>query len=533
MMTKRVCIVGAGVAGLAAIKSCLEDGLTPVCYEQSADIGGLWNYSDDVKEGEPSLYRSCVINTSKEMTCYSDFPIPEDYPNFMSHRNFKRYLDLYTDTFKLRKYVSFCHRVQSIKKSSKIDNGLWYVTVLDLKTGQRREETVDFVLVCNGHLHEPNVPNVKGLETFQGRVLHTYDYKDFRGFEDKNVLVLGIGNSAADVACELSRHAKHVYVSTRRGTYVIQRAGDFGHPFDMAAIQRWVQKLPRSLMRPYHFHKINRKYRHARYGLAPNFRFEGGAVTISDDLPNRILVGAISVHDNVDHFTATSAVLEDGTTIRDLDCVVLGTGYTYSFPFLDAETVKVEKKFPRLYQLVFPPDMPCTLAVIGLVQPFGALPPVLEMQARAATAVFSGKSRLPSPEDMEQWLELRQQFIKAKYVDSPRFNIQIYFIQYLDELSSMIGCKPQLWKYFLTNPKLWYKLVFGPATPSQWRLEGPNKWPGAETAIMTVEARTYFPMKTRQAGVAETEGLYDGWLHLLALLAGLVFGLLLLRLCLA
>ena len=66
------------------------------------------------------------------------------------------------------------------------------------------------MLVCNGHLTEPNKPKIPGLEKFKGRVLHTHDYKDFRGFEDKRVLVVGIGNSAADVACELSRHASHV-----------------------------------------------------------------------------------------------------------------------------------------------------------------------------------------------------------------------------------------------------------------------------------------------------------------------------------
>ena len=71
-------------------------------------------------------------------------------------------------------------------------------------------KVVDFVMVCNGHLHEANLPQLKGLASFTGRVLHTHDYKDFRGFEGKKVLVVGIGNSGADVACELSRHAKHV-----------------------------------------------------------------------------------------------------------------------------------------------------------------------------------------------------------------------------------------------------------------------------------------------------------------------------------
>lgn len=110
-------------------------------------------------------------------------------------------------------------------------------------------------------------------------------------------------------------------------------------------------------------------------------RFDAGAVTISDDLPNRILVGAITVHDNVSRFTSSGVVLDDGSIIEDLDIVVLATGFTYSFPFLDRDLVKVEDQFPHLYHLIFPPNVqPCTLAVIGLVQPFGSLPPILEMQ---------------------------------------------------------------------------------------------------------------------------------------------------------
>ena len=106
-MPKKCCIIGAGVAGLTSIKHCLEVGIEPTCFEKDDDIGGLWNYHDEAKDGFPSLYKSCRINTSKEMTCFSDFPIPKEFPNFMHHTDFKRYLDMYADCFKLRKYIKF------------------------------------------------------------------------------------------------------------------------------------------------------------------------------------------------------------------------------------------------------------------------------------------------------------------------------------------------------------------------------------------------------------------------------------------
>lgn len=165
----------------------------------------------EVKEGEPSLYSSCVINTSKEMTCYSDFPIPKEFPNFMSHKYFQKYLQDYADFFCLRQHINFEHRVKTIQKSGDfVRTGKWDMRIEDLRSHQIRTETVDFVMVCNGHLHEPNIPKFPGLDTFKGRVLHTHDYKDFQGFEGKRILVVGIGNSGADVACELSRHAEHV-----------------------------------------------------------------------------------------------------------------------------------------------------------------------------------------------------------------------------------------------------------------------------------------------------------------------------------
>ena len=103
--------------------------------------------------------------------------------------------------------------VTKVQKADNFEeNGQWIVTTKGLSDQKEMREKYDFVLVCNGHLTEPNKPHVPGLEKFQGKVLHTHDYKDFRGFEDKRILVIGIGNSAADVACELSRHASHVSI---------------------------------------------------------------------------------------------------------------------------------------------------------------------------------------------------------------------------------------------------------------------------------------------------------------------------------
>lgn len=116
--------------------------------------------------------------------------------------------------------------------------------------------------------------------------------------------------------------------------------------------------------------------------------------TINDDLPNRIISGRVLVKPNVQEFTETSAIFEDGTR-EDIDAVVFATGYSFSFPFLEGCVKAVENQIP-LYKFMFPPDLEKpTLAFIGLVQPLGAIMPISELQCRWATRVFKGKRCKP------------------------------------------------------------------------------------------------------------------------------------------
>ena len=101
--------------------------------------------------------------------------------------------------------------VVSVRKAKNFEeNGQWIVTTKDATSQREYTEVYDFVMACNGHLCEPNIPKIAGLDIFKGKVMHSHDYKDFHGFEDKRVIVVGTGSSASDVACELSHHASQV-----------------------------------------------------------------------------------------------------------------------------------------------------------------------------------------------------------------------------------------------------------------------------------------------------------------------------------
>lgn len=189
----KIAIIGAGVSGLASIKSCLDEGLEPVCFEKSEEIGGLWKFSDDATSAtkQGSVYESTVINTSKEMTCFSDFPAPKHFPPFMPRGHVEEYLRMYAEHFDLVKFIRFQSIVLDISRTQDHrETGQWRVCYKD-DNENVSESIFDGVMICNGHLSKPFLPAFKGLNSFQGRRLHSHAYKSYRGYESKVVLVIG------------------------------------------------------------------------------------------------------------------------------------------------------------------------------------------------------------------------------------------------------------------------------------------------------------------------------------------------------
>lgn len=99
----------------------------------------------------------------------------------------------------------------------------------------------------------------------------------------------------------------------------------------------------------------------------------------------------MTVKPNIREFTETSVVFEDGSVMENVDVVIFATGYSYAYPFMDDSIVKNDKNKVSLYKGVFPPKLEKpTLAVIGLVQSLGGIPPTSDVQARWAVRVIKG-----------------------------------------------------------------------------------------------------------------------------------------------
>uniref|UniRef100_A0A8C9VVL5 Flavin-containing monooxygenase n=1 Tax=Scleropages formosus TaxID=113540 RepID=A0A8C9VVL5_SCLFO len=502
-MARRVAVIGAGSSGLTCIKCCLEEGLEPVCFESSDDIGGLWRFKEIPEPERSSTYRSLVTNTSKEMMCFSDLPMPAHFPNFMHNSQLLQYLQLYAAHFNLLQHIHFQTTVLTVKQRPDFAcSGQWEVLTED-RDGLKKIHIFDAVLVCTGHYTKPVMPlkDFPGFETFKGEYCHSSEYKDPEPYKGKKVMVVGIGNSGGDIAVELSRVAKKTFLSTRQGAWVLSRISLKGRPIDMIGVTRLLGLvtllLPRRLVNWACERELNQKYDHRLYGLMPKNRFLDQRPLVNDDLPGCILLGGLVIKPNIQEFQGSNVVFEDETVEEQIDTVIFCTGYTHNFPFLSTSLFTGPSFNLTLYKHVLPPMLEHpTLAIIGLIEAWGPIMPVVEMQARWATRVISGNLFLPYYVVFNQ-MKNHFDVIFPRYPCPKHADLQLEYIPYMDELANELGVRPNILRLLLTDPRLGFSVLFGPCTPYQFRLRGPGKWAGARNAILTVWDRVSKPMMTR------------------------------------
>lgn len=503
---KRICIIGGGASGITAAKACIEEGHDYVIYEMYHTFGGLWRYRDEDINGLASVAAATIINSSKEMSAFSDFPPREHYPNYMHNSRMIEYIEDYAKFVGCQDKMFFQHKILQVTKAESFDrDGRWDVEIEDMKNKRVFRHTFDGVMVCTGHHVTPSWASFPGQEKFKGQILHTHSYKKPSEFVGKKVVVVGIGNSGGDVAVELSMVNPKVYLSTRRGAWVVHRVGPHGKPFDTLFLRRWVNALFNTV--PYRIvcstseNFINFHFDHSQFRIKPKHRIFEQHIMVNDALPNRILSGTIEMKNNIERITETGVVFEGETEETECDVIILATGYKVDFPFIDQSLVPVVDNKVDLYKYVFAPNLqphPETLAFIALAQPIGALFPIAEMHSRWYALVMSGKRQLPSQEKMLKDIQKKHKYLESRYYGGPRNTLQVDWINYMDELAELIGCKPSVSKYLFKDPKLWWHLVAGPCFPYQYRLEGPHAWTEARKCILEAKNRIKAPLLTRK-----------------------------------
>lgn len=417
------CVIGAGAAGLAAGAALAERDVSFAWFEKGSMVGGLWRIDND--NGGVAAYSTLHLNSSRPMSEYPSYPMPEDWPDYPSHKLVGQYFQQFAEDRGLLERITFNTEVTGVEPLPGVgmpgDNG-WAVTTGDGKTTRYR-----YVLVANGHHSEPKVPTFSG--TFSGETLHAHDYTDPSVFEDKDVLVVGVGNSGMDLTCDAVRSAHHVFASTRHGVHVIPKYL-LGRPPDQLGsrfsayipfeVERTVQEL---LLRV----SVGRPQDR---GLpAPDHRLLDAHPSVSSEFLDRVGHGDIVVKPSIECLEGDKVRFVDGT-VEHVDLLVYATGYDVTLPFLSPELLDPTGNRMPLYQRVVAPDLP-GLFFLGYIQSVGSGIPLAAYQAEWVADLVTGVAALPSEEAMRRRIAEEEEQMQRRYVRSERHTMQVDYWRYI------------------------------------------------------------------------------------------------------
>jgi cation diffusion facilitator CzcD-associated flavoprotein CzcO len=361
-----VCVIGAGSSGIAAARTLHAQGFDFDVYEASDRVGGNWVFRN--RNGMSSSDATLHINTSRERMESPDFPMPRSYPDFPHHTHIARYFDDYVDHFGFRDRIRFETAVQ---RAERAPGGGWDVTA----GGATRH--YDALIVANGHHCDPRWPEppFPGSDSFAGERIHSHSYTDPDQLRDRDVVVLGMGNSAMDIAVDASYAARSTYLAARRGGHVIPKS-IWGRPIDQLGASPRIQFAARRAL----IAGMLRVYQGEmeRFGLPrPDHRFGDAHPTVSGRILDRLSHGAIT-----------------------------------------------------LFRRVFHPDI-AGVDFVGLLQPLGAIMPLADAQARWVADHLAGRHALPPRAEMPADMDAERRRMFKRYVASKRHTMQVDFEDYL------------------------------------------------------------------------------------------------------
>jgi hypothetical protein len=430
-MTPHVCIIGAGCSGITTAKRLAEFGVSYDQFELSDDVGGNWYFRNP--NGRSAVYESLHIDTSTARLQFEEFPAPSDYPDFPHHTLIHDYFRAYVDHFDLRDRITFNTGVTNARRR---DDGGWEVT---LTTGETRSYT-DLV-VANGHHWKPRLPDYPGH--FDGELIHSHAYVNpfepvaMRG---KRVIVVGMGNSAMDIASELSSRwmAQELFVSARRGVWVLPKyrngvaadkvmaPPDIPREVALAAGRQLIRELVGSM---------------SNYGLPePDHEPLSAHPSVSADFLTKAGSGDIHMLAAIERLDGHTVHLVDGTSVQ-ADVIVCATGYEMSFPFFeDAETdlhPDSEHRYP-LFKRMIKPGVD-HLFFLGLAQSSPTIVNLAEQQSKLVARLLTGTYVLPAVADQLEIMAADEAAHLEQYYSAPRHTIQVDFGRYVVDLNAEIA----------------------------------------------------------------------------------------------
>ncbi|UZK55012.1 NAD(P)/FAD-dependent oxidoreductase [Streptomyces drozdowiczii] len=307
-----VYVIGGGPGGLAAAAALRARGVRAVVLEKSGAVGASWR----------GHYDRLHLHTTRRWSALPGLPMPRKFGRWVARDNVVRYLEKYAEHHELEVITGV--EVSRIDRAA--DGTGWR-----LSASGGRELTGRAVVVATGFNHTPRLPDWPGRETFTGELLHASDYRSPAPYAGRDVLVVGVGNTGAEIAVDLVEGgASRVRLAVRTVPHIVRRS-TAGWPAQATGIL--VRRLPVAL--------VDRAGRLMARAAVPDLS-EHGLPRPDTGLYSRVKEGAIPVQDvglidavkrgraepvaAVESFDKDAVVLADGTRATP-EIVIAATGY--------------------------------------------------------------------------------------------------------------------------------------------------------------------------------------------------------------
>ncbi|BAY82843.1 dimethylaniline monooxygenase [Calothrix parasitica NIES-267] len=424
MNIKKVCVIGAGVSGLVAAKTFLEEGCEVTVLEKKSGLGGVWEKS--------SSYPNVKTQSSRHTYCFSDYPMPEDYPEWPNGEQVRKYLQSYADHFGVSERIIFQAEVTDIYR--KTEEALWVVSfkINNQDKVKEQKQEFDFVLVCNGIFNIPKIPTIPGNKEFiatGGKILHSIEFKDSSLIKDKRVVVVGFGKSACDIAAFTVDNAKESILVFRRALWKIPHfilnkiqfeyilSTRFAELWLPSRKQEGIKKLLHSIGKPivWAFWRLNELTLRKQFNLdGSNLRpaefinktLSCSANVAPENFYKHIESGKIKAKKaSIAKFMSDGVELDSGEKLQ-ADVVIFGTGFRQDIPFLEEkyrQLVMDEKGNFKMFRNLIHPDIP-NMGFLGYNSSFFC-PLTSEIGAWWLAEYVKGNLVLPTPSQMREEID--------------------------------------------------------------------------------------------------------------------------------
>lgn len=507
-----VAVIGAGAAGLIAMKELLERGIRVTAFERGLGPGGLFR----------DCYEGALLTSSSVWTAFACYPPrlaaqegfadggTADRPLHWTAAAYTRYLEAFARHFGLNDHIRYGSRVERCRW----EGARWTVESSGATAGIHH---FDRLLVCSGTNQGARPPSLPGMADFEGEILHSSQLHEVESrFAGRRVLLLGGGESASDLALRAQRVATACAISVRARcghitprtlgaadlTLDLEARGEppadsdislakIGMPGSLWLLSSWGDALAAGLA----------TFRPSLRGMGPGMAVnltQGSYITRQFGTKTTGFSQAIAEGARpfpaVSRLDARGACFVDGRRF-DCDLIILATGFDPAFPFLEEEGIPGARggfDSRALFKHIFHPEWGTRLAFIGFARPaFGTIPGICELQARYVGALLTEELTLPPPAALAETIRTDAAFERARLWSADSIPALTDFAWYLESMGELLGCRPRHRALWRRDPRLWMRGLVCQHSAVRYSLEDPG--PAGALARDTLRAQIAVP----------------------------------------